>query len=241
MSLFDFMEEEEKAEYAISLPNVGEYPKEQILMFEKEVMGIYVSGHPLENDENVWKGTITALTSDFALDEENGSTRVSDQSRQVIGGMVENKTVKYTKQNKAMCFFQLEDLVGSVEVVVFPKDYERYGRYIEEDAKLFVRGRVSAEDDKASKLICESITPFSDIPQDIWIQFPTLQKYEEGKEKLFSLIAGGDGKNQVVLYIRDPKAIRRLGPAYSVNASLSLMEQLREAFGRDNVKCAVRK
>ncbi|MCD8014415.1 MAG: DNA polymerase III subunit alpha [Lachnospiraceae bacterium] len=160
ISLFDLMGEEDKNEYGIRLPDVGEFDKEQLLSFEKEVLGIYVSGHPLERYEEKWKRTISNDSADFQLDEETNLSRVQDGARAIIGGMIANKTVKYTKTNKTMAFVTLEDLVGSVEVVVFPRDYENYNRYLTDDNKIFVRGRVSCEDDRPSKLICERIWPF---------------------------------------------------------------------------------
>ncbi|MCD7746467.1 MAG: DNA polymerase III subunit alpha [Lachnospiraceae bacterium] len=160
ISLFDLMGEEDKKEYGIRLPNVGEFDKEQLLSYEKEVLGIYVSGHPLERYEEKWRRTISNVSTDFQLDEETNLSKVDDGARAIIGGMIANKTVKYTKTNKTMAFVTLEDLVGSVEVVVFPRDYENYNRYLTEDNKVFVRGRVSCEDDRPSKLICERVWPF---------------------------------------------------------------------------------
>ena len=158
-----------------------------------------------------------------------------------IGGIIEGKTVKYTKTNKTMAFFQLEDLLGTVEVLVFPRDYERYHHLINEDAKVFVQGRVSAEDDKPSKLICERILPFGEIPRDVWIQFETKEEFAKQEQRLYQMIAGSDGNDQLVIYVRNPKAVKRLGARYSVDASGELLGMLREAFGRENVKIAERR
>ncbi|MCD7735948.1 MAG: DNA polymerase III subunit alpha, partial [Lachnospiraceae bacterium] len=160
ISLFDLLGEEEKKEYEAKLPDVGEYDKEQLLSFEKEVLGIYVSGHPMERYEEKWRKQISNVTTDFQLDEETNLPRVQDGARAVIGGMITNKTVKYTKNNKTMAFLTLEDLVGTVEVVVFPSQYESYSQYLSEENKVFVRGRVNCEDDRPSKLISERIWPF---------------------------------------------------------------------------------
>lgn len=241
MSLFDLMGEEEKKEYAIRMPDVGEYEKEQLLIFEKEVLGIYASGHPLEEYERLWQSQISAVSSDFALDEEAGASRIKDGVRAVIGGIVEGKTVKYTRTNQTMAFFQLEDLVGTVEVLVFPKSYEKYHTMIQEDAKLFVRGRVSAEDDKPSKLICEQIWPFEEVPRDIWIQFETREEFGAREEELYGLIRSSDGKDQIVIYVKNPRSVKRLGARYSVRASGELKKDLEEAFGRENVKIVERK
>ena len=160
MTLFDMVSDEQKQEFQIRLPDVGEYSRENLLAFEKEVLGIYISGHPLEEYEDRWKKVITATTADFQPDEETGRTKVRDGAREIIGGMITEKTVKHTKTNQMMAFVTLEDLLGTVEVVVFPRDYEKNRQYLEEDSKVFIRGRVSEEDERASKMICEKVIPF---------------------------------------------------------------------------------
>ena len=172
MTLFDLVSEDQKEEFQIRMPDVGEYSKETLLAFEKEVLGIYVSGHPLEAYEEKWKKSISATTADFQLDEETGHTKVHDGAKEIIGGMITEKTIKHTKTNQMMAFITVEDLLGTVEVVVFPRDYEKNRDYLEVDSKVFVRGRVSEEDDKPSKMICEKIIPFERTKKELWIQFP---------------------------------------------------------------------
>ena len=167
MTLFDLVSEDQKEEFQIRMPDVGEYSKETLLAFEKEVLGIYVSGHPLEAYEEKWKKSISATTADFQLDEETGHTKVHDGAKEIIGGMITEKTIKHTKTNQMMAFITVEDLLGTVEVVVFPRDYEKNRDYLEVDSKVFVRGRVSEEDDKPSKMICEKIIPFERTKEGI--------------------------------------------------------------------------
>ena len=162
ISLFDIAGEEQKDEFDIRLPDVGEYTKEMLLAFEKEVLGIYLSGHPLETYQELWRKYITNTTNDFVLDEESGTVSIGDQSKAVVGGMIADKTIKYTKNDKIMAFINLEDLVGNVEIVVFPKDYEKYSSILKEDAKIFVKGRASVEEDRDGKLICEQIVSFDE-------------------------------------------------------------------------------
>ena len=168
LSLFDIADEEQKEEFDLRMPDVGEYPKEMMLAFEKEVLGIYVSGHPMEEYQELWQQYVTTNTNDFALDEDTGAVRVADQARVTLGGMIAGKNVKYTKNDKMMAFITLEDLVGSVEVVVFPRDYERYAAVLTEDEKVFVRGRASVEEDKDGKLICEEVRTFAEVEQNGW-------------------------------------------------------------------------
>jgi len=166
LSLFDIASEEDKDEFDIKMPDVGEYPKEMMLSFEKEVLGIYVSGHPLEEYQEIWERNISNRTTDFMLDEETGAVVAEDQKTAIIGGMIMDKTIKYTKNDKVMAFLNIEDLVGTVEVVVFPRDYEKYAPLLVEDSKVFIKGRISVEEEKDGKLICEQIVAFEDALKD---------------------------------------------------------------------------
>ena len=236
MSLFDIMGEEEKKSFEIRLPDVGEYTKETKLAFEKEVLGVYISGHPLEEYEQSWKRNITAVTSDFYPEEDTGLPRVEDGSRQVIGGMITEKTIKYTRNNKVMAFLTLEDLVGTGEVVVFPRDYEKNSHMIETDSKVFIQGRVSAEDDRPSKLICEKISSFDQIPRELWIQFAGKEEYENAVHHLYELLRQSDGNDQVVVYLRRERMMKRLPAARSVLIGKELLDSLTNQYGEDNVK-----
>lgn len=236
MSLFDIVDEEEKDSFDVQLPDVGEYSREMLLGFEKEVLGIYVSGHPMQEYEGIWRKKITATTADFALDEETGAVRIRDGESVTIGGMIAEKTIKYTKNDKVMAFLTVEDLVGTVEVVVFPRDYEKNAALLTEDAKVFVKGRASVEEDKDGKVICEKILPFEQPVKKIWIKFPTIEAYKELEEKLFATIAESEGNDGVVIYIENPKAMKELPKNRNVKADEALVQELQTVFGRENVK-----
>ncbi|MEY8228707.1 DNA polymerase III subunit alpha [Blautia coccoides] len=236
MSLFDLVSEEEKEAYEIRMPDVEEYPKEAKLAFEKEVLGVYISGHPLEEYEQRWRNNITAVTTDFLPDDETGMPRVIDNSKVTVGGMITGKTIKYTKTNKVMAFLTVEDLVGTVEIVVFPRDYEKNAQLMEVDDKVFIQGRVSAEDEKASKLICENIRSFDDVPSELWVQFATKEEFLSKEEGFYQDLSDSDGRDSVVVYIRSPKAVKRLGPSRNVKINGELLGKLYEKYGSDNVK-----
>ena len=236
ITLFDLAAEEEKVDYRVSLPDVGEYSREMKLAFEKEVLGIYISGHPLEEYRETWKKNITNTTADFIRDEDTGETRVADGTKVTIGGMITEKKIKYTKNEKVMAFLQVEDLVGSVEVIVFPRDYERYGNAVMEDSKVFIRGRVSVEEDKDAKLVCEQITAFEQMPRKLWIKFPTKEDYESRKDELFNLLRESEGKDNVIIYVENPRAKNHLPEKWNVSAQAPLIERLEAAFGEGNVK-----
>lgn len=236
MSLFDIVDDDVKESMAVELPDIGEFSKNELLAYEKEVLGIYVSGHPLEVDEAVWRKNITNMTSDFVLDEETNETKVTDGARATVGGLIETKTVKYTKSNKVMAFLTIEDLVGTVEVIVWPNDYEKNARWLNEDAKVFIEGRISAEEDKDAKLICDKIIPFEMIPKKVWIKFATKADYEEKEGELTKAIADSDGKDIIVIYIEATKEMKSLPKSQSVMADTVLIEKLSGLFGKDNVK-----
>lgn len=236
MSLFDIMGEEERKSFDIKLPDVGEYTKETKLAFEKEVLGVYISGHPLEEYEQSWRKNISAVTSDFYPDEETGQPKVPDGSKQIVGGMITEKTIKYTRNNKVMAFLTLEDLVGTVEIVVFPRDYENNAHMMEEDSKVFIQGRVSAEDDKPSKLICEKISAFNDIPRELWIQFSGKEEYEKKVHHLYQLLSQSDGSDQVIVYLRKERMMKRLPAARNVQIDDGLLDILTKEYGSENVK-----
>jgi len=236
ISLFDIAGEDSQDSFKTELPNVGEFPKEILLGYEKDVLGIYVSGHPLEEYIGLWKKHATVMTSDFALDEETGTTKTTDGQRVTVGGIIESKTVKYTKNNKTMAFLNIEDLVGNVEVIVWPNDYEKNSRYLNEDEKVFIEGRVSCEEDKNAKLICDKIIPFSEIPRKVWIKFATMDDFAEGEKKLLDAIKDSDGKDGVTIYIESNRAMKNLPKNMSVCADEDLRAKLTALFGEENVK-----
>ena len=236
MSLMDLLNDEDKEEFEVTLPNVGEYSKEELLTMEKEVLGIYISGHPLESYMNIWKNNITATTADFVMDEESGEINIEDGTTQTIGGIINAKTIKYTKNDKTMAFLEIEDLYGIVEVVVFPKDYERNSQLLIEDAKVFVKGRVSLEEDKNGKLICERIIPFEEIGKKLWVRFETMEQFRQGNDALMQVLRESDGRDQVIIFVAEGKQKKVLSPEYNVKADEVLLGKLCEIFGKNNIK-----
>ncbi|MBS4918551.1 MAG: DNA polymerase III subunit alpha [Lachnospiraceae bacterium] len=236
MTLFDLVSEDQKEEFQIRMPDVGEYSKETLLAFEKEVLGIYVSGHPLEAYEEKWKKSISATTADFQLDEETGHTKVHDGAKEIIGGMITEKTIKHTKTNQMMAFITIEDLLGTVEVVVFPRDYEKNRDYLEADSKVFVRGRVSEEDDKPSKLICEKIIPFEQTKKELWIQFPDKETFLDQEQIVYGYLADSDGNDEVMIYCAKERAVKKLPKNRNIGINEQILSRLMNHFGEKRVK-----
>ncbi len=236
MSLFDLVDEEEKKAYVIQYPAVEEYRKEVLLGYEKEVLGIYLSGHPLEEYEEKWKKNISALTSDFLLDEETKEIKVTDGQSVIVGGMITEKTIKYTKNNQTMAFLTIEDLFGTLEIIVFPRDYEKYHHLLSEDEKVFIRGRASVEEDKNGKLICERMYSFDETKQELWLQFDTKEEFLAKEQELYSMLHDSDGTDGVVIYISSIKAIKRLSGNHNIRISGEIVNNLTNYLGKKNVK-----
>ena len=236
MSLFDFAEPEQQKELDIVMPEVGEYDKEEILAFEKEVLGVYISGHPLEQYVGLLERNITNRTTDFVTADGEMAPKVRDQAPAVIGGMITAKTVKTTRTNSLMAFITLEDLYGTVEVIVFPRDYDKNRSVIEEDRKVLIKGRVTVEEDKPAKLICSEILPFDELDKDLWIQFETRADYEREERFVLDAVRRYDGRDMVHIYLHKERAHKLLPRSYATRAEGELLEILRDRLGADNVK-----
>ena len=236
MSLFDFASEEEKEDFEIKMPDVGEFDKELLLAFEKEVLGIYVSGHPMEEYEQMWRNVITRTTLDFALEEETERVNVEDGEMAVIGGMIASKTTKTTRTNSMMAFITLEDLVGVVEIIIFPRDYEKYKNLLIEDNKIFIKGKVTVEEDKPAKLICQEITPFDQITRELWIKFPDKDNFISNEQKLYDVLSEYDGNDEVCIFLECEKAIKRLPKSKNIKAEKELIIKLEQLYSPENIK-----
>ena len=241
MSLFDFADESEKTDFQITFPDVEEFTKEDILAGEKETLGIYISGHPLEAYVNAMKNNTNASAVDFMVDEETNLAALSDGQRVTIGGMVTDKTVKTTKTGKMMAFLTIEDLTGSVEVLVFPKNYEAQREVFTEDAKLFVQGRVSLGEEPVGKLILEKAVPFSKIPRELWIKFSDMEDYRKGEQKLLDSLSQSEGNDAVVIYLEKERAKKILPVNWNVEITTELTELLSGRFGEANIRIVEKK
>ncbi|RHP49937.1 DNA polymerase III subunit alpha [Clostridiaceae bacterium AF31-3BH] len=236
MSLFDFAAEEDKEAFKVKIPVVAEYSKGDLLAFEKEVLGFYISGHPLEEYEEQWKRGISHVTTDFLPPEEGELPKVHDGERATVGGMITAKTMKATKTNKMMAFITIEDLVGTVEVIVFPRDYEKIGKMLNVDDKVFVSGRISAEEDRASKMILESIRPFSEPKKELWIQFADVEEFKRREPELLSTIMDSEGSDSVIIYVKKEKMKKVLPASRNIKITDELLGRLYQIFGEKNVK-----
>lgn len=234
MSLLDFLGEEEKKDFDVEYPKVSEYEKEEKLAYEKEVLGVYVSGHPLEDYQDLMMKNIDVTTHDFLPDAETGETVAKDQIMYTIGGMVSAKTVKMTKNNQNMAFITLEDLLGTIEVVVFPKKYEQYRQYLEQDSKIFVYGRASISEDEG-KMLLEKVVPFSEVPKQIYVQCENKEDYMSKEESLYDIVDAYPGDSNIVVVLKEEKQMKPLGKQFGVELSEDMLTDMKRLMGEGKV------
>ena len=235
MSLFDFFSEEEKKEYEIQYPDVGEFEMAQKLAFEKEVLGIYVSGHPLQDYMASMEKQITAKSTDFEPDEESGLAVVKDGRNYIVGGLISNVTVKLTKTNQNMAFVTLEDLYGTVEVILFPRDYQKYRDLLVMDTGVYVRGRASVSEENG-KLVAETVISMDAVPTEIWIQVENIECFQEKRDMLYNIIRRAPGDREIIIYSREEKAVKRLPSYENISGEAPVLEELQNLFGEKNIK-----
>ena len=242
MTLFDIAAPEEKEDFELRMPDVEEFDRELFLNFEKEVLGVYLSGHPLEGYLDVLQKNTTALSREFMYresDEFDGQAEegmLEDGKSVVIGGMITSLNTKYTKNNQMMAFLMLEDLVGTVEVVVFPRVFEEYREALAEDKKVLILGRVQAEEEKDAKLIAQEIREFNEAAKELWVQFPSKEDYFAAESGLLDLLRRFDGNDDVVVYLSRERAVKRFPKNCRTSVELGAKEALEEAFGAQNIK-----
>ena len=235
VSLFDLGDEGLAKAKQYPLPNVEEFPKEELLTYEKEVMGIYVSGHPLEEYVALMKKNCTCISTDFAAEEEQEDNSVTDGERVVIGGLLVNKIVKTTKNNTMMAIASIEDLYGTVEIIVFPQTYEKKKHLLVEGSKVFVKGRAQTEENKAGKVICQDIIPFDRIPCELWIRFANKEAYLAVEKKLLQQVVSEDGTDTICIYLEQEHQVKKLPRSYETNARRLVAEGALEEYGKESV------
>ncbi len=237
MSFFDFMPQEEREAMETPLPNVGEYSKDELLALEKEVLDLYVSGHPLEKYEELLKKHSTATSKDFKADEETGDVKLADNAEASVGGMIVDVQKRTTRTNQPMATATLSDLYGSMEVVLFPKDYERNRVYLMPDEKVLMTGRVSYDERSGgAKLLVSKIQRLDDIPGKLWIKFKNKPQYDACESNLLSILKASDGRSSAIIFLEEEHQMYTLPKNLSVDLSGDLFDRLVAIYGEEQVK-----
>lgn len=240
LSLFDIAPKDDLSALEVKMPELGEFDVETKLAFEKEMLGVYLSGHPLESYQDMLKSVCNASSLDFAYDEEEGMVNVAPGKDYILGGIASVVNIKLTRNNQRMAFITLEDLVGSVEVIVFPRDFEKYKDLIEEGRKYIIAGKASLEENDAAKLIAGKIIPFEEVPREVWLQFENKAELEKVEDELNKIFEGNKGNARVMLYCREERQVKRVNTVRGISYAEAVIDELKHKLGSDNVKIVVK-
>ncbi len=230
MSLFDLLGEDDRRSFGVVFPNIPEYDKAELLRLEKSVLGLYVSGHPLEDDAELLQRNITARLSDFTVDEETGEAGVRDGATVTVGGMISAVTFKNTRQGSTMAIVTLEDLTDRIEILMFPRECDAYRSLLEEGKRIFIRGRVSLGDDPKGKLLCEQLLPFSAIGSDLYILFRNRETYFSDERRLLKLLRGAPAW----VYLKEERLVKHLDGVPGAVLNEDIVRDVQEGFGASN-------
>lgn len=232
ISLFEISDESEEEIYKDELPNIPEYPNRKRLSEEKEVLGMYVSGHPLYEYKDTIERYITYTSFDFTRED----SQIIDNQKVILGGIISEVSVKYTKNNKVMAFLNLEDLNGETEIVVFPETYAKYADYITEDNVVFIYGKANVSENQPTKVICESVTAYDDIiskNQTLWLKIPKELSIEPNA--VIDVLKGKKGNTPVIIYNEVKKQKLKLNEDSFVEIDEELLSELKKLLGEKSV------
>ncbi len=238
-SIMDFLGEGEKDSFSINPPDVDEFENDILISGEKEMLGFYVSGHPLDKVRDLMEQEGVTNSSRFRLDEETGEIPLRDEQFCRVAGVVEKVTHKVTKRGDNMAFLTIEDLFGQLEILVFPRVFEESRSKLTEGSILFIRGRASIAED-GGKLIAQEIVTEEEIRKEqvakkstLWILFPNEEEFREKRMQLEQLLMRYPGETPVSVQLKAEHARRNI--ARKVDPSGGILDALRLEYGPDRV------
>ncbi|MBO4873010.1 MAG: DNA polymerase III subunit alpha [Lachnospiraceae bacterium] len=231
MSLFDIAPPEEKLRLEVTFPKIPEFSFGEKLAYEKLVLGLYASGHPLEEDEELLRRNITARLSDFNVDEESGEAGVEDGTSVWVGGLIEKRTIRTTRSGAVMMILNLEDMTDSIEVLCFPRETDNYREKTEEGSRVFIRGRVSLGDDAKGKLIAEKILRFDELEKEAYILFEDKQSFLRSQARLEEILQGAG----CVIALKKERQTKRIPSENGAFLTPEAGEALIREYGNDHV------
>ncbi|XZH20283.1 DNA polymerase III subunit alpha [Clostridium perfringens] len=250
MSLFGALQEESESNLEIRYPNIKEFNKKYMLAMEKEMTGLYMSGHPLDDYEKPLKEQ-TSITIEKIIEAQKNlneqknveledlvvDSSLTDGTRVIIGGILTNVSRKVTRNNTLMAFAKVEDLTGYLECVIFPKTLEKCNALVNEDSFVLVRGRVSLKEDEEPKILCEDIQPLELIDSSkVYIKVEDREKANMIVKPLRVLLSQYKGDSPVYIFAAKEKASFRLNRDMWINLDTDVIDFLISKFGEENVK-----
>lgn len=244
ISLFGLTEDEDFKAPEVMYPNIKEFAKNNLLAMEKEMTGLYLSGHPLDEYAKSLKVmTSTTIQKIYdckeahneGIDHEEYS--IHDEDKVVVGGIITEVTQKVTRNNQIMAFIKIEDLSATIEVIVFPKTLDRVRNLIATDAFVIIKGRVSMKEDEAVKIICETMEPLEKVDSSkVYVRVDNLDMARATKPKLMEICNEYAGNTPLYVFTANDRKNYRMPRNMWVNLSSDIFLELEKVFGEGNVK-----
>lgn len=262
MSLFQISSEEmNSGDTSGTLPDVTNFSRDVLLAMEKEMVGVYITDHPLkEYEEEIRRfSTITSEELAGTAEAENGSDRIEDGMTVTMAGMITSKKTLVTKNNKMMAFVDLEDLYGEVEVVVFPNVYERCREAVSADNVVVVRGKLNFKEEEMPKLLADSVVGIRDVEEKlngvdsnkemrprsrsaerggiepVKVRIPQQGDEKEILEQLRLIFGRHRGNTPVLIYLQNGKIVKTADGG-GVHPTVEMFDTVAEIVGRPNIK-----
>lgn len=236
LNLFELNNSNAELEIKDNLPDVEEYDLKTKLSIEKEVLGIYLSGHPLSEYQQELSKHITATSLDFLDDEDDSLTKKLVDGQSVsVGGMIVDKTIKFTRNNKIMAFIKIEDLYGFIEIIFFPNMYEEYSTLLKTETVVYIKGKASISEDTQSKVIANEVILYSDLnKKDLWLKI-SKDKEDSILDQISSILPKYKGSTKIIIYNEKTKQKLTVDKDLFVTISDNLLNELKNLLGESCV------
>ncbi len=242
LSIFELMQEPQEA-LQEDYPDIKEFVPNEMLAMEKEMLGLYVSGHPLSEHRNILDKNVNLYSKDLYYNSSEDETnnlelelkKLSDSMRVTVGGIVISKKTKTTKNNNLMAFIGLEDLYGTMEIIVFPTIYEKFSQLLQQESIIIVNGRLSLKEDEQPKIICEEVFPIKSLEEKgLYLTFEKELSKEEGTS-LRSLLKYFSGSTPTYIRKKNENKYKKLDRQYWIDVNNDIMEELESRLGKSNI------
>jgi DNA polymerase III subunit alpha len=242
MSIFDLMQEPQES-LQEDYPDIKEYPANVLLAMEKEMLGLYVSGHPLSEYQSILDKNVNLYSKDLFINGTEEDTndielemkKLQDSMRVVVGGIVSSRKTKSTKNNNLMAFIGLEDLYGTMELIVFPTIFEKYSQLLQMESVVIAKGRLSLREDEPPKIICEEVFPIKSLEEKgLYMTFQNELSKEEGTA-FRALLKFFSGLTPTYVWKKNENKFIKLDRQYWIDVNNVIMEELECRLGKENI------
>ncbi len=242
LSIFDLMQEPQES-LKEDYPDIKEYPPNVMLAMEKEMLGLYVSGHPLSEFQSILDKNVNLYSKDMLIggnEEDNGDIelelkKLTDSMRVTVGGIIASKKTKTTKNNNLMAFIGLEDLYGTMEIIVFPTIYERFSQLLQQESIVLVNGRLSLREDEQPKIICEEVLPIKSLDEKGLYMYFEKEMTREESVSLIALLKYFNGSTPTFIRKKNDEKFKKLDRQYWIDVNNDILEELESRLGKENI------